>query len=184
MTALRNAIGHTIGYVDGGYHLLMTAVPASSTHPDTRLLRKDLYTPLATELLNNVANNFKALLCALPDREKCCPTIKKQSAVDISRFHILRRDATFIYSLIDEAVEKANSCQYLKVLILLNQFGQKDIEDIDIMDIFDPSDVCGVCPLRLQYVCQGKGHTPPFLTIRTARIGWLEGSIVYYAWYA
>ncbi|KAL7396240.1 hypothetical protein ABVT39_002716 [Epinephelus coioides] len=31
IVALRHAVGHTIGYVDGGYHLLMTAVPKSRT---------------------------------------------------------------------------------------------------------------------------------------------------------
>ncbi|KAL7399188.1 hypothetical protein ABVT39_021159 [Epinephelus coioides] len=31
IVALRHAVGHTIGYVDGGYHLLMKAVPKSRT---------------------------------------------------------------------------------------------------------------------------------------------------------
>lgn len=47
----------------------------------------------------------------------------------------------FIISLFDKAVEKANECHFMQVVITLNQFGQKDVEPLDITDILDPGEV-------------------------------------------
>ncbi|KAL7372735.1 hypothetical protein ABVT39_021596 [Epinephelus coioides] len=141
VTVLKHCVGHTMAYVDGGYHLLMTALPADAQKPDSRLLCQDLYNVIALELLNSVIYNFHDLLKNLPEQEKVWPTIRKQGSFDTSRFHVLWRDATFIMSLLDMAVEKANACHFMKVAIFMNQFGQKDIEPLDITDIVDPSQV-------------------------------------------
>lgn len=77
----------------------------------------------------------------------------------------LRRDATFIYSLIDQAVEKANSCPFLNVVLILNQFDQKDIEEVALTDIFDTSDVKSVC---VHFACNmaAKDHDTHLLSPR------------------
>lgn len=144
IAALRHTVGHTIVYVDGDFHLLLTAVPKDRQRPDTRLLlHRDLYSLMATELHNKVIDSFKELICGLPSKDLCQLTIRKLSVVDNSRFHILRRDAMFM-SLINKAVDKADECHFMKLVILLNQFGQKDVKPLELTDILDPGEVRSV----------------------------------------
>lgn len=69
IVALRHAEDHTIAYMDGGYHLLMTAMPKDHKKTDTRLLHRDLYSLMAAELLNSVIDNFRALIRGLTDKD-------------------------------------------------------------------------------------------------------------------
>lgn len=150
LTDLKNCVGHTRAYVDGGYHLLMMALPTDIKKPDSRLLKQDLYEIMALELLNSVVENFQQLLKILPEKEMVRPTIRKQGSFDTSTYHVLRRDATFIMNLLDRAVEGANKCHFLRVAFFLNQFGQKDLEPLDISDIMDP---CQVTTVSVHFAC-------------------------------
>lgn len=130
LTALRNAVGHTMAYVDGGYTLIFTALPADAQRPDSRLRQKDLYNVMALALLNEAISNFQDLLRELPPRDKARITVRTQGTSDTSRFHVLERDKEFILSLLDRAVAKTNECHFLKVVCFLNQFGQKQTEGL------------------------------------------------------
>ena len=144
LTALKNCVGYQIANVDGGYHLLMTAVPSSTTDPDTRLLKKQLYSTHAVELLNSVTDDFKRLLRGLSARDKSRPTLQKQGTSNTARFNVLWQDLPFIMSLLDKAVEEANSCRFLQVMLTLNQFGQKAPNTLELTDIVDVTDVKAV----------------------------------------
>lgn len=139
--ALKNAVGHTLGYVDGGYYLLLTVVPANKTAPDTRLFRKDLYNIVATDLLNEVTDNFRQLLKNLSPKDMSRPTIQKQVSHDTTNYHVLLQDRHFILDLLDQALEKANSCYFIKVKVFLNQFGQKNPEQLEVSELADLSSV-------------------------------------------
>lgn len=45
----------------------------------------------------------------------------------------------FILNLLDQAIEKTNSCYFIKVKVFLNQFGQKDPDTLQLSDLADPS---------------------------------------------
>ena len=150
LQSLKNCVGHTVSYVDGGYHLIMTCLPSNVANPDSHLASKEVYKLMALELLNNVVDNFKTLLRELPDKDKARPTLQKQGTFDTSKFHVLRRDCTFILSLLDKAVEMANACYFLQVVLFLTQFGQKDVECWDVSDIADPDQVRS---MSVHYAC-------------------------------
>lgn len=100
------------------YHILKKPVDITKYTPDG----------IIAPVLNTVTDNFKELFWGLSPKEKSRPTIQKQCSNNTSRYHILQQDLTFILHLLDKAVEKANSCYFLKVLLTLNQ-------DSSLMDV-------------------------------------------------
>lgn len=123
LTALKNAMDHTVAYVDGGYSLILTALPVGAQLPDGRLHHKDLCSVLALAILNKVVKNFQDLLRKLPPRTGCEPPYTNRAP---------QRHPDTILSLPDRPVAKANECHFLKVVFFLNQFGQKQVEPLDI----------------------------------------------------
>lgn len=131
-------MGHTIAYVDGGFHLIMTAVPVSQTKPDIRLQRKEHYDIIATELFNDVVERFQVQLRELPQKEKARASIRKQGMWDTSRYHVLMRDQRFLMILLDRVIEQVNDKSHvLKVGLFLNQFGQKERMPFELIEVFD-----------------------------------------------
>lgn len=57
---------------------------------------------------------------------------------------MLLQDSHFILNLLDQAIEKVNSCYFIKVKVFLNQFGQKDPDTLELSDLADPSSVRSV----------------------------------------
>lgn len=82
-------MGHTLSYADGWNYLLLTFVPADKTAPDTRLFKKELNNIVATELLNDVTDNFRQLLANLSPKDMSRPTIQKQASHDTRNCHVL-----------------------------------------------------------------------------------------------
>lgn len=144
LRALKNSVGHKLGHVEGGYILTLCAVPTSLQRPDARLEDPNLYGQLAAELLKSVTVEFQKLLNSLPLEEMCRPTIQKQGATNMGSFRVLRQDQMFILKLLDEAVERVNSCTFLKVVATLGQFGQRDGDGVDLTDVVNPDCVDSV----------------------------------------
>lgn len=106
--AIRNACGHTIAHVDGGYTLILTILPACFTRPDPTLSNKKSFSD-ALGLLNKVTEGFRTILRNLPKSNKARPTISKQRTLDLSHFHVLSRNQEFILHLLDRALERLTS---------------------------------------------------------------------------
>ncbi|KAL7397250.1 hypothetical protein ABVT39_019213, partial [Epinephelus coioides] len=144
LTALKNCLGQKIADVAGGYVLTLCAVPSSLTEPDFRLQNPSLYGRLAAELLREVTEEFGRLLNDLPQMDMSRPTVQKQGTTNLGSFRVLRVDQPFILSLLDQAVEKANSCCFLKVIATLGQFGQRDPDILQVNDLVAPSSVVSI----------------------------------------
>ncbi|CAL8239964.1 unnamed protein product [Gadus morhua 'NCC'] len=141
LAALKNCLGHRISNVAGGYVLTLCAVPSSLTNPDLRLKTPRLYGTLAAELLREVREGFGRLLDDLPQKDMCRPTVQKQGTTNLASYRVLAVDQSFILSLLDRAVETANSCPFLQVIATLGQFGQRDPEVLRLGDLVLPGSV-------------------------------------------
>ncbi len=106
LTALKNAVGHTLAFVDGGYILSLVALPTSFTNPDHRLKDQFLYRVMAAELLNSLFISFKGKLQNLSKKDMSRPTLQKQGTASTASFRVLRMDLTFILSILDKAHKK------------------------------------------------------------------------------
>lgn len=166
LTALRNAVGHTVAYVDGGYTLIFKALTADAQRPDTRLRQRDLYNVMALALLNEAISNFQDLLRELPPRHKARTTVRKQGTSDTARFHVLARDKEFILSLLDRAVAKANECHFLKVVCFLNQFGQKQTEGLMMGTVVQ---LTRIKSISLHFACNISAQDPRVTRLKVSK---------------
>ncbi|XP_016522427.1 uncharacterized protein LOC107834929 isoform X2 [Poecilia formosa] len=126
LTALKNRCGHTIGYVDGGYHLSIIYTPKCLKEPDSRLLKKNLFHIYACEMFCTTVKEFQKLLKALPRKDKSRPTMMKQVSSDTSRYHVLRQDLFFVLDLLDKAMANTGESHLFSAHLYLTRFGQKD----------------------------------------------------------
>ncbi|CAL8275570.1 unnamed protein product [Arctogadus glacialis] len=60
---------------------------------------------------------------------------EKQGTTNLASYRVLRADQSFILSLLDQAVETANSCSFLQVIATLGQFGQRDPDVLQLGDL-------------------------------------------------
>ena len=144
LAALKNCLGHKISNVAGGYVLTLCAVPSSLTNPDLRLQNPRSYAALAAELFCEVREAFGRLLDDLPQKDMSRPTVQKQGTTNLASYRVLRADQSFILSLLDQAVETANSCSFLQVIATLGQFGQRDPGVLKLGDSVLPGSVGSV----------------------------------------
>lgn len=142
--ALRNSVCHTLGYVDGGYHLSLVFLPSCLKDPDTRLFKRPWYNSHACELLNNIRHTFQFLLSQASVKDKCRPTLQKQISSETSSFHVLPQDCYYIYSLLDQAITGSTGCDFIRPALFLTRFGQKLNDNLDLTDVVAPAEVASL----------------------------------------
>ena len=91
--------------------------------------------------MREVREGFGRLFDVLPQKDMCRPTVQKQGTTNLASYRVLRADQSFILSLLDQAVETANSCSFLQVIPTLGQFGQRDPEVLQLGDLVLPGSV-------------------------------------------
>ncbi|MEQ2166835.1 hypothetical protein GOODEAATRI_032375, partial [Goodea atripinnis] len=162
LKALQNAVGYTLGYVDGGFHLTLMLLPACLVDPDTRLLNPVLYKINACEVFNQIRLNFQSELRNASDKNKCRPTLQKQVSSETSIYNVLPQDSLYIFSLVDKAIGDVIQCPFLKPAIFLTRFGQKHEDSMDLTDIVNP---CEVASVSVHVAAKLTAHDPEIHTL-------------------
>lgn len=80
---------YVIAYVDGGYHLNLTAIPSDSKKPQLNLANVRQYQDMATDSFNEVVTSFRELLHVLEPQDIQRPMMQKQNLSNPATMNIL-----------------------------------------------------------------------------------------------
>lgn len=143
LRSLKNCLGHQTAQVDGGYHLNLTFLPTSVVCPDQILLDKEGYRHNAREMYRHIVAEFRRQLINASPQDRCRPTLQKQNSRNTENYNVLKQDLRYILSLLDIAL-RASDISFLKPVLFLNKFGQKDARSFDLFSVANPLEVSSV----------------------------------------
>jgi len=130
--ALRKSVGTVLAFVDGGYFLNLTCVPANpnSVHP---MFRSEIVAKAhAIGLINALFENFSLRMRSLPPEDLERPTIQKNNLINMGRMNILEADQAFILKQLHQSVLAVNDDLDMSIILSITKFGQKDPRTFDL----------------------------------------------------
>ncbi|XDV29071.1 hypothetical protein PO909_032246 [Leuciscus waleckii] len=132
VSALRKSVGIVLAFVDGGYFLNLTCVPANpnSAHP---LFKSEMVVKAhAIGLINALFSNFSLRLRSLSPQDLERPTIQKNNLTNLGRMNILHGDQKFILRLFHQSLLAVNEDIDMAIILNISKFGQKDDRSFDL----------------------------------------------------
>ncbi|MGL5292873.1 MAG: hypothetical protein ACRC9V_03665, partial [Aeromonas sp.] len=139
--ALRNTFGMVLAYVDGGYFLNVSCLPADTQHPETLFGTCLVAKVYAVGLINSVLRLFRAKLVTLSQEDMSRPSVFKADLFNMSKLNIVADDLQFMLALFTTAFNEANVDPGVKMILTLTKFGQKDPKEFNLSSLANPAGV-------------------------------------------
>lgn len=167
LRVLTHCCGIKLGYIDGGYHLCLTALPQDWLKPHSKLDCAKTYKEIVTTAVNEVSQNFRDQLLLLGNDDLKRATFRKQSLANTCHFQVLQQDLSFVLRILDRAIEHANRTDdYIVLVPFVSRFGQKELQTVKL----DFVDFESVAALSVHHGCTITARDPA-LNLLWARHG-------------
>ncbi|TNN39522.1 hypothetical protein EYF80_050298 [Liparis tanakae] len=130
-------LGVTIAHVADGYFLDLSLLPKDIENPDRRLADQSWVKEASLRHMQNIQKGFVVKIQGLSVKDKCRPTIQKNSPSNLKNMNVLEKDQDFIMGLLDSAIRDASEDSFFRVLITLQKFGMKSERGLEIDELVD-----------------------------------------------
>jgi len=127
--------GVTIAHVGDGYFLDLSFLPKDLKNPDIRLASQGWVNETSLRHIRNIQKSFVAKIQGLSVKDKCRPTIQKNSPTNLKNMNILEKDQEFIMGLLDSAIADESEDSLFRVLITIQKFGMKSESGLKINEL-------------------------------------------------
>lgn len=141
---LRRSVGVVLAFVDVGYFLNLTCVPANpnSAHP---MFRSQMVVKAhAIGLINALFNHFLLILRSLSPQDLERPTIMKNLLTNLGKMNILHEDQKCILRLFHKSLLAVNEDIDMAIILTISKFGQKDDRPFDLSKLVHPNGIVNV----------------------------------------
>lgn len=155
ISALRKSVGVVLGYIDGGYFLNLTCVPANPNSAHPMYKSQMVVKAHAIGLINAVFNNLSLRLRSVSPEDLERPTLQKTNLSTLGRINILNVDQQFMLQHLQQSVLAVNQDIDMAILLTITKFGQKDARRFDLSKLVSPDGIVNVsyhvaCNIRAQ----------------------------------
>ena len=87
-----------------------------------------------------MVRELKEILLNLPREQKVKPSIQKNPLYDLTKFHIVAEDQSFVLGLLDDAIAAAEKPRGTRVLLFLTKMGDKSPAPVCLEDLVFSTD--------------------------------------------